>query len=73
VLTRPTIAVIKLKGSSSLLTSSRIYVEINIKKRMALITEAWEVSKNIVSFGSRAHAFHEYLQTDLKNEKRLLH
>ena len=36
---------------------------------MALITEAWEVSKNIVSFGSRAHAFHEYLQVDLKNEE----
>ena len=36
---------------------------------MALITKAWEVSKNIVSFGSRAHAFHEYLQVDLKNEK----
>jgi hypothetical protein len=36
---------------------------------MSLITEAWEVSKNIVSFGSRAHAFHEYLQVDLKNEE----
>jgi hypothetical protein len=36
---------------------------------MSLIIEAWEVSKNIVSFGSRAHAFHEYLQADLKNEE----
>jgi hypothetical protein len=36
---------------------------------MALITEAWEVSKNIVSFGSREHAFLEYLQADLKNEE----
>jgi hypothetical protein len=36
---------------------------------MSLITEAWEVSKNIVSFGSREHAFHEYLQVDLKNEE----
>jgi hypothetical protein len=66
---RPTTPVVKLKGSSSLLTSSRSYVERNIKKRMALITEAWEVSKNIVSFGSRVHAFHEYLQVDLKNEE----
>jgi hypothetical protein len=44
-------------------------VERNIKKRMALITEAWEIYKNMVSFGSRAHAFHEYLQVDLKNEE----
>jgi hypothetical protein len=44
-------------------------VERNIKKRMALITEAWEISKNMVSFSSRVHAFHEYLQADLKNEQ----
>jgi hypothetical protein len=44
-------------------------VEKNIKKRMELITEAWEMSKNMVSFGTRAHAFHEYLQADLKNEQ----
>jgi hypothetical protein len=36
---------------------------------MSLVMETCEVSKNIVSFGSRAHAFHEYLQADLKNEK----
>jgi hypothetical protein len=66
---KPTTPTIKLKGSSSLLTVVRSYVEKNIKKRMSLITEAWEVSKNIVSFGSRAHAFHEYLQVDLKNEE----
>ena len=36
---------------------------------MPLITKAWEVSKNIVSFGSREHAFHEYLQADFKNEE----
>jgi len=40
-----------------------------MKKRMSLTIEAWEVSKNIVSFGSREHAFHEYLQDGLKNEK----
>jgi hypothetical protein len=35
---RTTIPVAKLKGSSSLLTSAISYVEININKRMALIT-----------------------------------
>jgi hypothetical protein len=38
---------------------------------MSLITEAWEVSKNIVSFGSREHAFHEYIQVDLNKEEGL--
>jgi hypothetical protein len=66
---RPTTPTIKLKGSSSLLTMVKSYVENFFKKRMSLITEAWEVSKNIVSFGSRAHAFHESLQVDLKKEE----
>jgi hypothetical protein len=66
---KPTTPTIKLKGSSSLLKTIRSYVDKTIKKRMSLITEAWEVSKNIVSFSSRAHAFHEYLHADLKNEE----
>jgi hypothetical protein len=41
----------------------------NIKKIMKLITEAWEMSKNMVSFGMRAHSFYEYLQVDLKDEE----
>jgi hypothetical protein len=53
--------VAKLKGSSNLLTSCRGYVEKNIKKRMELITQAWETSKNISSFGTKAHDFQEYL------------
>jgi hypothetical protein len=65
----PTTSTAKLKGSLSLLTSSRSYVEKNIKKRMALITKDWEISKNMVCFSSRAHAFHEYLKSDLKNEE----
>jgi hypothetical protein len=36
---RPTTPIVKLKGYSSLLTSSNTYVERNIKKRMALITK----------------------------------
>ena len=59
----------KLKGSTSLLTSARDYVEKNINKRMELITEAWEMSKNMVSFGTRVHACHEYLQAYIRNEK----
>jgi hypothetical protein len=65
----PTTPTKKLKGSASLLTSSRGYVENNIKKIMELIREAWEISKSMVSFGTRAHDFHEYLQVDLKNEQ----
>jgi len=65
----PTAPATKLKGLASLLTSSRGYAEKNIKRRMGLITEAWEMSKSMVSFGTRAHAFHEYLQEDLKNEQ----
>jgi hypothetical protein len=66
---RPTTPTTKLKRSSSLLILGKIYVENNINKRMALITEAWEISKNMISFGSRVHAFHDYLQADLKNEE----
>jgi hypothetical protein len=65
----PTTPATKLKGSEILLTSSRGYVEKNIKKRMELIIEAWEMSKSMVSFGMRAHSFHEYLQADLKNKE----
>jgi hypothetical protein len=36
---------------------------------MELIIEAWEMSKSMVSFGMRAHTFHEYLLVDLKNEE----
>jgi hypothetical protein len=44
-------------------------VEKNINKKMELITEAWDISKSMVSFAMRAHAFHEYLQANLKNEE----
>ena len=65
----PTTPAKKLKGSASLLTSARRYVEKNIKRRMELITEAWEMSKSMVSFGTRVHAFHEYLRANLKREQ----
>ena len=44
-------------------------MENNIKKTITLITEAWQISKSMISFGSREHAFHEYLQAELKNEE----
>ena len=44
-------------------------MEKNIKKRMELITEDWEMSNIIIFIGMRAHTFHEYLQEDLKNEE----
>jgi hypothetical protein len=40
---KPTTPTLKMKGSSSLLIIVRSYVEKNIKKRMSLITKAWEV------------------------------
>ena len=58
---RPAMPPTKIKGSSGLLTSAMSYVENNIKKGMTPITEAWEISKSILSFGSRVHAFLEYL------------
>jgi len=44
---KPITSSIKSKGYSSFLTVVGNYVEKNIKKRMSLITKAWEVSKNI--------------------------
>ena len=64
-----TILAPKLKGSTSLLTLARKYVEKNINKIMKLIKSSWEMSKNMVSFGTRAHDFHEYLQAYLKNDQ----
>jgi hypothetical protein len=65
----PSTPVAKLKGSFSLLASCRGYVENNIKKRMELITEAWETSESMASLGTRAHALLKHLQADLKNEE----
>jgi hypothetical protein len=59
----------KLKRSSSLLASCRGYVENNIKKRMELITEAWETSQTMTFLGTRAHNLLEHLQAELKDEE----
>jgi hypothetical protein len=55
----PTTPTEKLKGLESFLTSARGYVENNINKRMELIIESWEMSKSMVSFGTRSNVFHE--------------
>jgi hypothetical protein len=60
---------LKLKGTSSLLVVVRKFVEENIKKRMSLIMQAWDVGSNIVSFGSKLNAFRDFLQGDYEHEE----
>jgi hypothetical protein len=60
---------LKLKGTSSLLVAVRRFVGENIKKRMSLILEAWDVGNNIISFGSKLNNLREYLQDDFNNEE----
>jgi hypothetical protein len=42
-----------LKGTSSLLTATRHYVEQNIKKIMSLILDTWDIEISFDSLGSR--------------------
>jgi hypothetical protein len=65
----PATTAAKMKVSSTLLASSRALVENNIKKRMQLVTEAWETSQNIVSFQKRENDLLEHLQENLKNDQ----
>jgi hypothetical protein len=58
-----------LKGILSLLVSNRKFVEENIKKRMSLILEVWDIGSNIIYFGSKMKIFIEFLQSDFKNEE----
>ena len=50
-----------VKASSTLLASCKGYVENNITKRMELVTDAWKISQNIASLGTRAHILLEIL------------
>jgi len=52
---------LKLRGSSSFLMVFKKFEEENIKRIMSLIMEAWDVSSNIVSFGSQLNAYNEFL------------
>jgi hypothetical protein len=58
-----------LKGTSSLLVAVRHYIGENIKKRMSLILETWDLASSFVSLGSKIQNFREYLQSDLKNDE----
>jgi hypothetical protein len=40
-----------------------------MKKRMELVTEAWERSQTINSLGTRAHSLLEHLQAELKDDE----
>jgi hypothetical protein len=60
--------VAKMKVSSTLLACSRSLVENNINKRMHLVTEAWETSQNLVSFGKKENDFLEHLEANFKND-----
>jgi hypothetical protein len=51
----------KLRGKSSLLAAIRHYVRENIKKRMSLILEAWDLARNFISLGSKIQNLIEYL------------
>jgi hypothetical protein len=66
----PATTAAKMKVSSTLLACSRALVENNIKKRMQLVTEAWETSQNLVSFRKKANDLLEHLEANLKNDQR---
>jgi hypothetical protein len=60
---------LRIKGTSSLLVAARHYIKENIKKRMSLILETWELANSFVSLGSKIQNFREYLQVDLNNDE----
>jgi hypothetical protein len=59
----------KWSRTPSLLVVVRKFVEENIKNRMSLVLEEWDVSNNIMTFGSRLHSFKEYLRADYENDE----
>jgi hypothetical protein len=58
----------RLKGASSLLTTIRKYVGDNIKKRVTLILDIWELASSSTTLSMRILNFKEYLQKDLEND-----
>jgi hypothetical protein len=58
-----------VKASSTLLTSCKVYVEKNIKKRVELVPEVWKISQTISPLRTRAHSLLELLQAELKDEE----
>jgi hypothetical protein len=61
----------RVKGISSLITNIWHFVEHNIKKRMSLILELWDIAKSSNNIGLRIQNTKEYLNLDLKNDEGL--
>jgi hypothetical protein len=59
----------RVKGISNLILVTRNFVEENIKKRMSLILDLWDMTKSLTSLGIRIQNTGEYLNTDLKNDE----
>jgi len=59
----------KLKGSSSLLMVVRKYIGYNIKRRITLIFEIYELETNSITLSTIVLHFKEYLQKDLENDE----
>jgi hypothetical protein len=59
----------RVKGISNLIIATRHFVEENIKKRMSLILELWDMEKSFSSLGLRIQNIREYLNSDLKNDE----
>jgi len=59
----------RLKETSSLIVAIKRYVGENIKKRMSLILEEWELVNIFVSLGSKITNLRQYLQENLENDE----
>jgi hypothetical protein len=59
----------RVKGISNLIISTRHFVEENIKKRMSLIVELWDMAKGFASLSLRIQNTREYLNSNLKNDE----
>jgi hypothetical protein len=51
----------RVKGISSLIIATRHFVEENIKKRMLLILDLWDLAKHFSALGLRIQNTKEYL------------
>jgi hypothetical protein len=59
----------RVKRISNLIVVTRNFVTENIKKRMSLILELWDMEKIFSSLSLRIQNIREYLNSDLKNDE----
>jgi hypothetical protein len=59
----------RVKGISNLITATQYFVEQNIKKRMSLIMELWDMDKEFHFSWFKIQNTKEYLNSDLKNDE----